>query len=142
MIPIARTARAGTGIVSTKEDIPFGPGPLKGLRVLVAEDDAWVAHHVAVTLEEEGARLIGPCSSVADARRLLDEQPVGFVLIDLSLADNFADDLVDDVRARGIPFAIITAFQALPTNSYDGAEYIFIKPINRQKLVAMLSRFT
>lgn len=140
-MPNLSGARVETGL-STKNDIPFGPGPLKGLRVLVAEDDAWVAHQLAVTLEEEGARLIGPCSSVTGARELLDRHDVGFLLIDLNLADNFADDLVEDARSRGIPYAIITGFQALPTNAYDGAEGIFIKPVSRQKLVLMLSKFT
>lgn len=103
-------------------DTPYGPGPLKGLRVLVAEDDAWAADQIGLILEEEGARLIGPCSTVAEARRLLDEKHVEFVLVDLNLSDSFADELVEDSRTRNIPFAIITGYQALPTNAYDGAE--------------------
>lgn len=128
--------------MTAKRDVPFGPGPLKGLRVLVAEDDAWVAHQIGVMLEEEGARLIGPCSRVADARRLLEENDVQFILVDLNLADKFADELVEDARSAGIPFAIITAYQALPTNAYDGAVEIFLKPIQRRRLIDMLSEFT
>lgn len=123
-------------------DVPFGPGPLKGLRVLVVEDDAFVAHSIGLILEEEGARLLGPCSNIADARRFLEDRRVDFVLVDLNLPDGFADDFVDDARRLGIPFAIITGFQALPTNADEGAVGVFIKPIRRQALIAMLAKFT
>lgn len=130
------------GTVAEIRDVPFGPGPLKGLRVLLAEDDGWVAHQISVMLEEEGARLIGPCSRVEEARRLLAAHDVQFILVDLNLADKFADELTEDARIQGIPFAIITAYQALPTNAYEGAVGVFLKPIQRRRLIDMLSEFT
>lgn len=123
------------------DQIRFGPGPLKGLRVLVAEDDAWVAEQLSLILEEEGARLIGPCRSVSEARALLNTHDVQFVLVDLGLADNFADALIADAAARQIPFAIVTGYAALPTNAFDGAEEILPKPIQRRRLIEVLSRF-
>jgi DNA-binding NtrC family response regulator len=122
-------------------DIRYGPGPLKGLRVLVAEDDAWAAERLGVMLEEEGARLIGPCRSVAEARRLLQNNTVQFVLVDLALADNFADDLVADAVARNIPFAIVTGYEAVPSNIYDGAAAILRKPIQKRRLIGLLTLF-
>jgi DNA-binding NtrC family response regulator len=122
-------------------DIRYGPGPLKGLRVLVAEDDAWAAERLSVMLEEEGARLLGPCRSVAEARRLLQNNMVQFVLIDLALADNFADDLVADAIDRDVPFAIITGYESLPTNIYDGAVATIRKPIEKRRLISLLTLF-
>jgi DNA-binding NtrC family response regulator len=122
-------------------DIRYGPGPLKGLRVLVAEDDAWAAERLGVMLEEEGARLIGPCRSVAEARRLLQTNTVQFVLVDLALADNFADDLVADAIAKDIPFAIVTGYEAVPSNMYDGAAAILRKPIQKRRLIGLLTLF-
>lgn len=123
------------------EDIRFGPGPLKGLRVLVAEDNSITAEHLGLILEEEGARLLGPCRSVADALELLRCREVQFVLIDLGLADNFADALICDAKARNIPFAILTGFTALPTNAYDGAVAVLHKPLQRKRLLDTLRRF-
>ncbi len=108
------------------DDIPHGPGPLKGLRVLVAEDDAMAAERLSVMLEEEGARLLGPCRSVADARRFLQNSEVQFVLVDLGLADNFADELVADAVRRDIPFAIIALLR---------------KPIQKRRLISLLTLF-
>ncbi|MGD9803499.1 MAG: response regulator [Hyphomicrobiaceae bacterium] len=123
------------------DEIPFGPGPLKGLTVLVAEDDAWTAERIGIILEEEGARLVGPCRSVAEAREHLDRYHVQFVLIDLNLADNFADELVSDVFARSIPFALITGYEAFPSNVHEHAEAVLRKPIDRRRLIELLSLF-
>jgi two-component SAPR family response regulator len=127
--------------MSETRDAPHGPGPLQGLRVLVAEDNALTADHIGLILIEEGARLIGPCSTVAEARRVLNQQSVEFVLVDLNLSDSFADELIEDSRRLNIPFAIITGYQALPTNAYDGAEEVLLKPVQRRTLIEMLARF-
>lgn len=127
------------GTMSETNEIPFGPGPLKGLTVLVAEDDAWTAERISVMLEEEGGRLVGPCRSVAEARNLLNQYEVRFVLIDLNLADNFADELVSDVVARQIPFALITGYEAFPSNVHEYAVAVLRKPFERRQLIQLLS---
>lgn len=127
--------------MSETDEIPFGPGPLKGLMVLVAEDDAWAAERIGLILEEEGARLVGPCRSVADARRLLARYEVQFVLIDLNLADNFADELISDVIDRKIPFILITGYEAFPSNVHERAVAVLRKPFARRKLIELMSRF-
>jgi len=123
------------------KDIPFGPGPLRGLKVLVAEDDAWTAEWVSLILEEEGARLIGPCRSVAEARARLKNDAAQFVLVDLALADNFADALVRDAIRLEIPYAIITGYAALPSNVYSDAVGVLRKPLTRRDLIDLLTLF-
>ena len=123
------------------DDIPHGPGPLNGLRVLVAEDNPWVAEQLSVILEEEGARLIGPCRSVAEALQILHGNRIDFILVDLGLADNVADALIVDAVDRKIPFAIITGYEALPSNIYDDAVCVLRKPIARRQLIDTLTLF-
>lgn len=123
------------------DEIPFGPGPLKGLMVLVAEDDAWVAERISLILEEEGGRLLGPCRSVAEARELLARYNVQFVLIDLNLADNFADELVADAVKREIPYVLITGYEAFPSNVHEGAIAVLRKPFARRRLIELMTSF-
>jgi len=127
--------------MNDRNDIRHGPGPLNGLRVLVAEDDAWAAERLGVMLEEEGARLLGPCRSVAEARKILKTHIVQFVLVDLGLADDFADELVADAVDKDIPFAIITGYESLPSNIYEGAAAILRKPIDKRRLISLLTLF-
>lgn len=127
--------------MSETAKIPFGPGPLRGLAVLVAEDDAWTAERISLILEEEGARLVGPCRSVAEARERLANHDVQFVLIDLNLADNFADELISDVVDREIPFVLITGYEAFPSNVHERAVAVLRKPFARSRLIELLSSF-
>jgi DNA-binding NtrC family response regulator len=127
--------------MSETDEIPFGPGPLKGLLVLVAEDDAWTAERISLILEEEGGRLLGPCRSVAAARELLARYDVQFVLIDLNLADNFADELILDVVDRRIPFVLITGYEAFPSNVDERAVAVLRKPFARRRLIELMSPF-
>jgi len=127
--------------MSEGDEIPFGPGPLKGLKILVAEDDAWAAERLSLILEEEGGRLVGPCRSVAEARAMLSRYDIQFVLIDLNLSDNFADELVSDVVDRGIPYVLITGYEAFPSNVHEGAVAVFRKPFKRRELIETMSSF-
>lgn len=122
-------------------DPAFGPGPLRGLRVLVAEDSAFVAQELELILLEEGGRVMGLCKSVAEASHKLDQLRIDVILIDLELSDGFADALAQRARRDGIPYIIITGYRALPTNADEHAVDVLLKPIDRSHLVRLLARF-
>jgi DNA-binding NtrC family response regulator len=118
-----------------------GFGRLTGLRVLIVED-AWViADTLAVALESEGARVVGPAPSGASAAALLHEEGADIALVDMSLSDGFADELVDELTRRGIPFVIITGFEALPTSCDARALAVLRKPVAQGAIVELLSAF-
>lgn len=81
------------------------------------------------------------CRSVAEARARLENDTVQFVLVDLGLADNFADPLVRDAINLKIPYAIITGYAALPSNVYGDAVGALRKPLERRELIELLSLF-
>jgi DNA-binding NtrC family response regulator len=122
-------------------DIPFGPGPLKGMRVLVVEDNGATAFLIEQMLLENGARLVGTCASVTAARSLLATERVDFALIDLRLADQFADGLIEETVARNLRFAVLTGLLAYPSNAQEHAVGVLRKPIDRHKLIQLLSAF-
>ncbi len=122
-------------------DIPFGPGPLKGMRVLVVEDSGATAYLIEQLLIENGARLVGTCASVAAARRLLATETVEFLLIDLRLADQFADSLIAETVERKLRFALLTGLMAYPSNADEHAVGVLRKPVDSKKLIQLLSPF-
>ncbi len=117
-------------------------GRLAGLRVLIAEDSWIIADTLAVILEEEGVHVIGPVPTNSGAIDLLRQEKTDFALVDMSLKDGFADELTQELYARSIPYAIITAFEALPSNAGDHAVAVFRKPVSRKLLVEILSGYT
>jgi len=115
-----------------------GIGRLRGMRILVAEDEWLAADTLSILLEEEGAEVIGPFPSNARCIDALRNSRVDFAVVDIRLRDGFADLLVEKLVAAGVPYGIITAYEHLPTNAFDKASAVVRKPITKQALLDLL----
>lgn len=116
-------------------------GSLRGMRILIAEDDWLLADTLAVLLEEQGAMIIGPSPEARTAIAHLKAAPIDFALVDMNLRDGFSDELIDRLREFQVPFAIITAYHALPTNAGEHAVTTLHKPVNHKMLFELLESF-
>lgn len=65
-------------------------------RILVVEDEYFLADDTTRTLETLGAHVVGPASTLARAFDLLAEEPV--------------DPLADALRDQGVPFVFATGY--------------------------------
>jgi CheY-like chemotaxis protein len=115
-------------------------GHLAGLRVLIAEDSWLTADLLSVQLEEEGAHIVGPAATCAEAVQLVETQGVDVALVDLDLQGTFADPLVETLTERDIPVVIMTGYGALPTNADASAAAVLGKPVERSRLVRALEK--
>jgi DNA-binding NtrC family response regulator len=124
---------------------PSGPpstgASLRGLRVLVIEDCWNVAHTIKSILEKAGARVLGPVPSAAQAIGIIEREAVSLALIDMNLRGSFADEVVDELAARGIPHAIVTGYETLPTDADRSAAVVLRKPVDASELIGFVSRY-
>lgn len=60
-------------------------GPMSGMTVLVVEDDFIVAYDMQMMLEEQGARVLGPATSLAEAQALLAGERPTLAVLDVNL---------------------------------------------------------
>jgi DNA-binding response OmpR family regulator len=111
------------------------------MKILIAEDDWLLADTLAVLLEEQGARIVGPTPSAQTAIQLAASAKIDFALVDMNLQDCFSDPLVETLQASGIPFAILTAYRDLPTNCGEHAVATLHKPVDQAKLFDVLKWF-
>lgn len=88
---------------------------LAGRRILVVEDEYWLATEIADVLKAEGAEILGPVGTLADAERLLETNPDCAVL-DVNLHGEMAFPIAERLRAARVPFAIASGYDsgALP----------------------------
>jgi DNA-binding response OmpR family regulator len=115
-------------------------GILQGMNILIAEDDWLLADTLAVLLEEQGARIIGPSPESRRATALIDGAQIDFALVDMNLRDGFSDELIEKLRDRQIPFAIVTAYHSLPTNAGEHAVMTLHKPLDHRVLFNLLKK--
>ena len=115
------------------------PGDLRGVRVLVVEDQWHVANAVRSLLELEGMEVSGPTGRTADARRLADDHKFEVAVVDINLKGEMAYSLIDDLQDRGVRVVVISGYAVLPRLSAKVAA-VLQKPFNGPELLASLRR--
>ena len=56
-------------------------------RILIAEDEAFIAFELATAVENAGGQVVGPVASVSEGLRLLDREDVDAAILDVRLID-------------------------------------------------------
>jgi DNA-binding NtrC family response regulator len=84
--------------------------PLAGKRILLVEDEYYIADDLRRTLHGAGAAVVGPFSTVAKARAALDEGGFDCAVIDLNLHGEDGSPIADRLTEKGKSFAIATGY--------------------------------
>jgi CheY-like chemotaxis protein len=89
---------------------------LAGRRILVVEDEYFIASDLKRALAGEGAEVIGPVSSVAAGLEQVERGAAEAALLDVNLEGDSSLAIADRLSALGIPFIFITGYDgwALP----------------------------
>ena len=118
-----------------------GAGQLAGVRVLVVEDEYYIADDLRRGLSGVGAKIIGPVGSVAQAEAAIEEGGFDCAVLDLNLHGENAAQLADQLKILGVPFAIATGYgrDALPSRHKDVPR--LEKPFDPTQVVELISRW-
>ena len=82
---------------------------LKGRRILIVEDEYFLADELQIMLEDEGAETLGPVASVEAGLRILSAGQVpDAASLDINLCGGTVYPLADALIARGVPFVFTT----------------------------------
>lgn len=113
--------------------------PLDNRRLLVAEDEYLLAWHLCQMLEADGATVIGPVASVADALRMVADTPeLDGAVLDVNLGGGMVYPVADALRARGIPFVLATGYDVdVIPETYRDAPCVQ-KPVDAALVAGML----
>jgi DNA-binding NarL/FixJ family response regulator len=94
---------------------------LKGCRILVVEDDFFLADDLASALEDHGAEVIGPASTYQDGLLMMVAGGrIDVALLDINLRGEMAYPLADILLDRGVDVMLATGYDrsALPERFY------------------------
>jgi CheY-like chemotaxis protein len=115
---------------------------LKGLRVLVVEDEALVALQLEDMLADLGCAIIGPASRVGQALELLNGERVDAAVLDLNVAGELVYPVADALASRGLPYIFATGYGAsglsAPYRSRPVLQKPFLQSQLRQAMLASL----
>jgi CheY-like chemotaxis protein len=83
---------------------------IQGRRILVVEDEPLIAMDIAATLSDAGCAVVGPASSVAEAKGLIAAAGIEAALLDANLGGRPVDELAAALTHLHIPFAFLTGY--------------------------------
>lgn len=81
-----------------------------GKRILVVEDDYFMADETRRKLESLGATVVGPTAHVEDALQLLSSEHVDAAILDIHLDGELVFAVADRLTECSIPFVFATGY--------------------------------
>ena len=86
---------------------------LAGRRILVVEDEYFIAQDICDVLSKWGAEIIGPASRLTDGLELAQRSTrIDCALLDYNLHGESSLDIAQSLLERGVPFVILTGYDA------------------------------
>lgn len=94
---------------------------LAGRRILVIEDEYFVASDLKRILRGEGAEVVGPTADVPRALALIEADGIDAAVLDVNLEGGDAYPIADALTERGVPYLFVTGYDrwAMPKKYRD-----------------------
>ena len=75
-------------------------------RIIIVEDDGFIAEEIALTVEDADGVVVGPVATVAEALAILDEGEVDAAILDGNLLDRDITPVAVQLTSAKIPVVI------------------------------------
>lgn len=120
----------------------FVAGPTAKIRVLVVEDEFFLASDVQYELESAGFEVAALCRDVDSAIAFLDANEVDCAVLDINLGGIVSFDIAERLKAQNVPFLFVTGYdeRIIPVD-YTEQPYI-PKPARYRSIVDAVSAIT
>ncbi len=110
-------------------------------RILVVEDDAFLAHELRQRLDQSGFTVAGPASSSARALAILAQTSCDAAILDVHLGREETSEAVAlELKARGNPFVTVTGYSQEQMPPAFAGSPILSKPVRFADLLAALQQ--
>ena len=110
----------------------------RGLSALVVDDDAAIRVLVRINLELEGFA-VSEAATLAEAAAAVQRDRPAVVLLDVHLGTEDTTELLAELRADGIPVAVVTGSADIEDYE-DAADGVLAKPFEPDTLIALAHR--
>lgn len=113
-------------------------GDTKKSRVLVVEDEPFIALTLEDMLDELGFALAGTVSQVAEAIDFIGREQVDCALLDVNLGSEKIDPVADLLAQRGCPFIFTTGYGRSGIPASHANRPVLQKPFRMDDLANVL----
>lgn len=111
---------------------------LKGKRILVVEDDYFIAADLTRALQRDQMIVIGPVASVAQANETLDDNPPDAAILDIELGSKTSYGLADRLMEERVPVLFVTGYDGWHLPEPYLSQPRLTKPAGDKELISAL----
>jgi CheY-like chemotaxis protein len=117
---------------------PVRRAELRGLLILVVEDEFLVAMELESMLQDLGGEVIGPVGRLDEAVAIAREEALDLAVLDVNVGGRAVTPVADALAARTIPFVFCTGYDAETLPDRHAAAPILTKPCHIDELENVL----
>lgn len=114
------------------------PNRLTGRLVLVVEDQCAVALDLCEILDREGASVVGPASTVADALQMLESSRPDVAVLDIQVSGGLVYPVADRLEELGVPYLFTSACEPHEIPEHYRRAPRFDKPTRLSSVIAAI----
>jgi CheY-like chemotaxis protein len=118
---------------------PADVGILKGRRILVVEDEPFIALTLEDMLTELGCLIAGLASQVPEALELIGREQIDAAVLDVNLGNQKIDPVADLLASLKLPFVFTTGYGRAGVPPTHGTRGCVEKPFRLDDLARVLS---
>ena len=109
-------------------------------RILIVEDDYFIASDLANAFKKAGLEIVGPVPSLSKALRCLDERSIDGAVLDINLDGDKVYEVADELLSRGVPVVFVTGYErpSIPDRYRDVP--LCLKPVASDTVLEALGR--
>lgn len=117
------------------------PPSAKPARILIVEDEFFVAMSIEETVHRLGHEVVGPVGDLPGALRLAETEPLSAAILDVHLQHGERIyPVVGVLRRRGVPLVLTTAYRDSEIDPGCAGEMLLRKPFDETELEQGIAR--
>lgn len=114
--------------------------PLTGKRILIVEDEYFIASELKHVLKKQGAIVVGPVADLSGGLALAACEQLDGAVLDVNLEGAQTFPIADQLAERMVPYVFMTGYDAwaLP-EAYRGSPRL-AKPVSMASLISTIEQ--
>ncbi|MES2787939.1 MAG: response regulator [Pseudomonadota bacterium] len=110
--------------------------------ILLLEDEILIGMVLADLVESRGYAVAGPVLTCAAAIELVESLPIDAAILDVMVGDEHCGVVIDQLKARGIPWALSTAVDDDLLPLHYRSKWVLPKPTVPTDVISVLAEMT
>ena len=113
--------------------------PLSGTRVLLVEDEYYLADDLSRALSQAGAEVVGPVGTLNEAVQRIGEGAFDCAVVDMNLRGQPAYSLAEQLKSAKVPFIVATGYNQASLPEWLRSVPRIEKPFSPNDVTRMLA---